>query len=59
VTKYKVVVKDVLTGKAAFKTTVTLPKAKTETLPSKTYQWFVKACNAQGCNKSAKFKFTN
>ncbi len=54
-TKYRVRVKDTSTNKAAFKKNLAadVTQVKTIDLPmSKTYKWFVKACNDFGCTKS-------
>ncbi len=52
---YNVVVKDAATGhKADIKKGLTKLKYKTKALGSgETYKWFVQACNANGCRKSA------
>lgn len=57
---YNVTVKDAATGKKADKATgLTALKYKTKILTNgRTYKWFVKACNAIGCTKSAQWKFT-
>ena len=54
-TKYRVRVKDTTTNKAAFKKNLAadVTQVKTNDLSmSKTYKWFVKACNDFGCTKS-------
>ena len=52
---YKVVVKDVATGKKADSKTVSASAYKTKALTTgKTYKWQVKACNALGCSSAAR-----
>lgn len=57
---YTVTVKDAATGKNADKATgLTALQHKTKTLTrGKIYKWFVQACNAIGCTKSATWRFT-
>jgi hypothetical protein len=57
---YTVIVKNTATGKKAFKAAgLMVLKKKTDELVSNTlFKWFVKACNAAGCTKSEKRKFS-
>lgn len=57
---YNVAVKDVATGtKADSKTGIKKLQYTTIALTqSKTYQWFIQACNTYGCAKSKPWKFT-
>jgi len=57
---YTAIVKDALTGKKVYKKTgliVLVYKTKALT-PGNSYKWFIKACNAIGCTRSAKRLFT-
>ncbi|MBI4670852.1 MAG: hypothetical protein HY741_04180 [Chloroflexi bacterium] len=56
---YTVTVKDIGAGKAAYKkANLTTLQHKTKALArNRSYKWFVKACNANGCARSAIFKF--
>jgi len=56
-TSYKITVKNT-TARTKVTKTVTVSKAKL-TLAHGNEKWFVQACNANGCTKSATFKFTN
>jgi hypothetical protein len=52
---YKVVVKDIATGKRADRATVSASNHKTKALTAgKTYKWQVKACNAIGCTAASR-----
>lgn len=57
---YNVTIKDAATGKKVDSTTgLAATQYKTKKLTQgKTYLWFVKACNTNGCTKSKTFKFT-
>lgn len=59
-TQYKALVKqDAKNGPKVFKKTVSVSHVKTTPLPKgHTYFWKVKACNANGCAKSAWFAFS-
>ncbi len=60
-TKYKVRVKDAASNAKVFKTNLgaDVTFVKTSALPKgETYKWFVKACNAFGCEKSGAQEFT-
>lgn len=55
-TEYRVTVKNAATNKVAFKTTLgaNVTQIKTTALTKgQTYKWFVRACNANGCARSA------
>ncbi|MBI4673665.1 MAG: FG-GAP repeat protein [Chloroflexi bacterium] len=59
-TLYKVFVKDAATNKRVYKNTldVDMTRVRSTVLArSKTYKWFVEACNTAGCTKSAVWKF--
>ncbi len=59
-TQYKVMVKDAVTRAKAFGKTLATDTLQVKTsalVHGKTYKWSVRACNAFGCNKSAKWEF--